>query len=116
MNKTFTSLAAGVAMALTFAGCAGGDGIYTDKTDDHGAVIQKKQLVDPQVIVAGQIFSINDGASKITLPANKVGTPQDLPCVLFKDTGTGGYSYGGASCDWDAAYGLRPAPAEKPKP
>jgi hypothetical protein len=119
MRSSFARAAIIVLIPAAFAvACSSGDGVYTDKVDDDGNVLQKAQITETKTVMEGNIFNFPDGAKTVIIPADKAGTPKDLPCILFKDQTAGmdsSVGFGGASCDWEAAWGNRPV-AGQPAP
>lgn len=101
LSKLKTALAAAaIPAAALVTGC--GQSAVNTNTAPKGETAP----VSLTLITKGQFFpwKLQDGMYKMTIPADKFGTPNDVPCVLIAQTTGGNSAIGTVSCDWVAAH------------
>jgi hypothetical protein len=122
MNKTFTSLATGAALAVTLAGCSKNDKIFIDYVThpEHRSKIREKfsgtpeavnssEAVGARIMKRGGIVTVRivgrdgiateelgSGIQKKIIPKDAAETKSDLVCLIFEDKQE-------PACNWEQA-------------
>lgn len=117
VTRTFGAAALAALSVLPLAGCKEPSYVTPENPAASTATVPNATVTFRQIANGGMMHELPDGSHLVTYPANAVGTPNDLVCLVVKEKhedfataaedSLAGLTYSGVSCDWSGARAPR---------